>query len=427
MSGQDRIPASRDDWPTPQWLADQLAAEFGAFDLDPAASPDNAKAPVFFTEADDGLSQPWKGRVWLNPPYGPVELAGGTWRKKLLPIGEIQYQGRTLKFTRNYLAGLVRAWQDGAYDQVPPQFADASNAHTNDPERTRGRITSMALGDDGLYVTAELTDRGQRTLAENPYLGVSARIVEQYQRADGKFYPAAIQHVLAMLDPRIPGLGAWEPVQLSNESNVVIDLSSLSFGGQPAPLTASDLDNLTDAELNDLIDVLGEEYDADYGDGDGELTDDELEALMREVDAHYDSDSPEDAFSEFSATFNDHAAIELARAAAAAEPPARRKRTGWRSSSGTPPRASTAASRRHPSPPSQRRSRSRWPTAATVPAGRSMTTAGAPAGITPSSAARPGGGLRCQRAAPGDPRRGTEQPCGQDGARPDPAPGLGRS
>jgi phage N-6-adenine-methyltransferase len=47
-----------------------LAARFGGFDLDPAATPDNAKCPRFFTRAEDGLRQPWAGRVWLNPPYG---------------------------------------------------------------------------------------------------------------------------------------------------------------------------------------------------------------------------------------------------------------------------------------------------------------------------------------------------------------------
>jgi phage N-6-adenine-methyltransferase len=58
------------EWPTPQWLADQLAAEFGPFDLDPAATESNAKAPAYFTAVDDGLAQDWHGVVWCNPPYG---------------------------------------------------------------------------------------------------------------------------------------------------------------------------------------------------------------------------------------------------------------------------------------------------------------------------------------------------------------------
>jgi phage N-6-adenine-methyltransferase len=61
------------EWPTPQWLVDQLAEEFapGGFDLDVAATAENAKAPRYFTAADDGLAQPWHARaVWCNPPYG---------------------------------------------------------------------------------------------------------------------------------------------------------------------------------------------------------------------------------------------------------------------------------------------------------------------------------------------------------------------
>lgn len=61
-----------DEWTTPQWLVDQYAAEFGPFDLDPAATAGDAKAPVFYTREDDGLSQPWKGKVWVNPPYSAV-------------------------------------------------------------------------------------------------------------------------------------------------------------------------------------------------------------------------------------------------------------------------------------------------------------------------------------------------------------------
>jgi site-specific DNA-methyltransferase (adenine-specific) len=47
-----------------------LNAEFGPFTLDACATPENAKCPAYFTKIDDGLKQPWTGRVWCNPPYG---------------------------------------------------------------------------------------------------------------------------------------------------------------------------------------------------------------------------------------------------------------------------------------------------------------------------------------------------------------------
>ena len=58
-----------DLWATPQDFFNELDAEFH-FTLDVCALPENAKCEHFFTPEIDGLSQPWKGRVWCNPPYG---------------------------------------------------------------------------------------------------------------------------------------------------------------------------------------------------------------------------------------------------------------------------------------------------------------------------------------------------------------------
>jgi site-specific DNA-methyltransferase (adenine-specific) len=58
------------EWATPQELFDRLTAQFGGFTLDCCATAANAKCASYFTRADDGLAQPWTGRVWCNPPYG---------------------------------------------------------------------------------------------------------------------------------------------------------------------------------------------------------------------------------------------------------------------------------------------------------------------------------------------------------------------
>lgn len=61
-----------DDWSTPSWLILQLEHEFGPFDVDVCCRPETAKAPRYFTRDEDGLQQPWTGRVWCNPPYSDV-------------------------------------------------------------------------------------------------------------------------------------------------------------------------------------------------------------------------------------------------------------------------------------------------------------------------------------------------------------------
>lgn len=118
-----RVTWTTDDWATPWPLVNELAAEFGPFDLDPAASTDNAKAPRFYTLEDDGLVQPWQGRVFCNPPFSkvgqfvrkaresavagavvvivmvvPVRTDMGWWHDDLMPYAEIRYLRGRLRF-----------------------------------------------------------------------------------------------------------------------------------------------------------------------------------------------------------------------------------------------------------------------------------------------------------------------------------------
>lgn len=73
-----------DDWATPQELYNSLDAEFN-FKLDPCASEQNHKAPIYYTKEQDGLIQDWgKMPVFINPPYGRVI---GKWVKKAFEHG----------------------------------------------------------------------------------------------------------------------------------------------------------------------------------------------------------------------------------------------------------------------------------------------------------------------------------------------------
>lgn len=57
------------EWSTPQDFFEKINSEFH-FTLDVCATPHNAKCKEFYTKEQDGLSLPWNGTVWCNPPYG---------------------------------------------------------------------------------------------------------------------------------------------------------------------------------------------------------------------------------------------------------------------------------------------------------------------------------------------------------------------
>ena len=90
-----------DGWYTPTAIIERARRTMGGIDCDPAtceAAQAVVQAATWYTSVENGLIQPWYGRVWLNPPYS----APTKWVDRLLHFYQIGDVTQAMILTNSY-------------------------------------------------------------------------------------------------------------------------------------------------------------------------------------------------------------------------------------------------------------------------------------------------------------------------------------
>ncbi len=222
----------------------------------------------------------------------PVKAGRRRFWKQILPVTSIDYDGQKIDFNEEFHKDLELSHREGAYDQVPLVFADAGNRHNMDPRNFGGEVLDVQYRgkEQGTWALIEADRDAERAIKKNPRLGVSARIVQGIQKADGRSFKRAINHVLLTMNPRVSGMEPWQAVDLSNGEDIdieVVDLTAEHYtegtemGKKSIKRTADgkiDLSALSDDEFQRLLDLAATEVEED------EETDEEEEVDPDEVE-----------------------------------------------------------------------------------------------------------------------------------------------
>ena len=109
MASSKRHSSKSNEHYTPPEITDAAREVFGGeIDLDPASSAEAnglVRAKAFYTQEDNGLTLPWEGNVWCNPPGGELEIPGASPR----PFSQAAYWWAQLAMRHECQANIPQA------------------------------------------------------------------------------------------------------------------------------------------------------------------------------------------------------------------------------------------------------------------------------------------------------------------------------
>jgi phage N-6-adenine-methyltransferase len=154
-------------WLTPAALVVEIRRAFGGvIDLDPCTEPHNPTgARRFFTAADDGLTKRWRGRVFCNPPYSPIQ----PWIDKAIleaQRGARVYMLVPVRTDAAYHQRLLAAADDVLFLRGRLRFAQADGERATGPAAFPSMVVGLGVSTVPLrHLGAPLYGRPERRAA----------------------------------------------------------------------------------------------------------------------------------------------------------------------------------------------------------------------------------------------------------------------
>lgn len=219
--------------------------------------------------------------------YGSyVELSDGRYpnargrlfRKHLLTLGNLNYQGKTIKLDDSFYSRLKSNFDSGvSMVQVP--IADARNKHTEDPLRNAGEVVGLERDGNKVYDVIDVRDpEVAQRLADGRIMGASAFLHMDYTdtRSGDRVGPALLHHCLTNR-PHVVDLEPYQEIVAATADMDWQDTEPLVLAQEEVTLTREEMI----AALRDEhgIDVEGLQAQASQQASAAQLTSQIVEAL----------------------------------------------------------------------------------------------------------------------------------------------------
>lgn len=144
------LSSESDDWYTPSDLIEAARLAMGSIDLDPATcvtAQRQIQAKQWYSKAQDGLRTdlPWRGNVWLNPPYGRGESSAAAFIQRLvreLVAGNVRQAITCLNLASSCAHWFDPIWVNAATHLIYRGRPNFWNDQHRDSSPTKGIILS---------------------------------------------------------------------------------------------------------------------------------------------------------------------------------------------------------------------------------------------------------------------------------------------